>query len=371
VPPFSRQKFTADMVNPYIADPKEREEIRKTIEAARNEGLYTPPSLGTTMETPGNNGGANWGSAAMDPETKTFYVMSKDAPSLLHLEPKPPRRAIPGPPENQGMVLYMQYCRMCHQANLKGQPPAIPGLEGIIQRSGAERIQEAIHNGIPPMPAIPDLDAADVEKIVAYLKDPSKATVPPDILARILAPVTTTPKIAPKSQRYWTGYGYMNSLDGLPAISPPWSTLTAYDVTAGTIKWQIPLGDVAALAKKGVTGTGSFWPRGGGVVTAGGLIIVPTKSDLTLHIYDKDTGKQIAGVKMPVSPEGIPTVYEVNGREYVAISARPNTDRIGQLGDQVAQDPAAGGPMQLTPADDKTQGYYVYALPEALAKKRK
>ncbi|HEY8997813.1 MAG TPA: PQQ-binding-like beta-propeller repeat protein, partial [Edaphobacter sp.] len=97
VPPFARQKFTADMVNPLIKDEKERESIRKQVEAARQEGIFTPPTLGTTMETPGNNGGANWGSGAADVATATFYVVSKDAPSLLHLEAKPPKRVIPGP----------------------------------------------------------------------------------------------------------------------------------------------------------------------------------------------------------------------------------------------------------------------------------
>jgi quinoprotein glucose dehydrogenase len=240
-------------------------------------------------------------------------------------------------------------------------------MVGIVQRSGPQRVHEAIKNGIPPMPAVPDLSDADADKVIAYLRDPSKATVSPDILARILAPAPVQ-TIAPKGTRYWTGYGYMNSKEGLPAISPPWSTLTAYDVTAGTIKWQIPLGDVSALVTKGITGTGSFWPRGGGVVTAGGLLIVPTKSDSTLHIYDKDTGKQIAALKLPASPEGIPTVYEVNGREYVAISARPNTDHIA-LGDEVPQDLSAGGPVQMMPTDTKDQGYYVFALPETNAKK--
>ena len=72
--------------------------------------------------------------------------------------------------------------------------------------------------------------------------------------------------------RYWTGYGYMNSSEGLPANKPPWSTLTAYDLNQGTIKWQIPLGSVTELAAKGIKDTGSFWPRSGVVVTAGGLI---------------------------------------------------------------------------------------------------
>ena len=150
----------------------------------------------------------------------------------------------------------------------------------------------------------------------------------------------------------------MNSTEGLPAIGPPWSTLTAYDMNKGSIKWRIPLGEVTMLAEKGIHDTGSYWPRGGPVVTAGGLIIVPTKSDNKLHIYDKETGKQISEIPMPAGPEGIPAVYEVAGREYVAISARPNVEAPGD-----AQ------PVGLVPAQvQATQGYYVFALPEASGK---
>ena len=38
---------------------------------------------------PGNNGGANWGGAAVDPARGMLVVVSKDLPSLLKLEPKP------------------------------------------------------------------------------------------------------------------------------------------------------------------------------------------------------------------------------------------------------------------------------------------
>lgn len=361
VPPFARQKFTADMVDPYIASSKERESIKKQIEEARQEGIYTPPTLGTTMETPGNNGGANWGSGAADVTTATFYVVSKDAPSLLHLEAKPPKRIVPGPPETQGLVTYMQNCRSCHGVDRKGQPPAIPSLDGIVERVGATRVMDAVHNGMPPMPAFPDLDDTDIHRLIAYLRAPDKAKIAPDMLARILAPPAVT-KLGPEGTRYWTGYGYMNSSEGLPAISPPWSTLTAYDMNKGDIKWQIPLGDVSALAAKGITGTGSFWPRGGAVVTAGGLIIVGTKSDTKLHIYDKDTGKQISEIVVPAGPEGIPSVYEVAGREYIAISARPDPEKIS-IGDQQPSEPNQGSAEPSDPSKTK-QGYYVYALPE-------
>jgi len=358
VQPFARQKFTPDMVNPYIADAKEREAIKEQVKAARQEGIYTPPSLATTMETPGNNGGANWGSASIDPATNTYYVVSKDAPSLLHLAPKPPKREIAGPPETKGLVVYLQNCQTCHMANRKGQPPGIPSLDGVVDRVSADRVRTVVHTGMAPMPAFPDLDDADIDHLLAYLKSPEKANLPSDVMARIMAPPqVTSPKLGPGGIRYWTGYGYMNSSEGLAAISPPWSSLTAYDMNTGNIKWQIPLGEVTELVEKGIRNTGSYWPRGGAVVTAGGLIVVGTRSDSKLHIYDKDTGKQIAEIKMAGGPEGIPTIYEVNGREYIAMSARASSDKV--VGDQPKLSASSTEPAE------QTQGYYVFALPES------
>src|SRR6202012_3390630 len=134
-------------------------------------------------------------------------------------------------------------------------------------------------NGAPPMPAFPDLSDTDINQVIAYLADPDKAVIPPDILARIMAPAPNSLNIGPHGTRYWTGYGYMNSIEGLPAISPPWSSLTAYDLNKGVIKWKIPLGEVTAMTARGIKNTGSFWPRGGVVVTAGGVIFSGTKSD--------------------------------------------------------------------------------------------
>jgi quinoprotein glucose dehydrogenase len=234
-------------------------------------------------------------------------------------------------------------------------------LIDVVTRIGPDRVREAVHDGLPPMPAFPDLTDEEISNVVAYLKDPSKGEVPGDILARMMAPAPPTKaKLGPGGTRYWTGYGYMNSTEGLPAINPPWSTLTAYDINTGTIKWKIPLGEVSMLSAKGIHDTGSFWPRGGPVVTAGGLIIAPTKSDNKLHIYDKETGKELAQIDVPAGPEGIPAVYEIAGREYIAISARPNVEAVGDT--PVVNKPAA--------APTQTQGYYVFALPDTKATKK-
>lgn len=368
-PPFARQSFTADDIDPYIADPAERAKFRQEVLNARNLGLYTPPGLTDTIEMPGNGGGANWGAGAADPATGFVYIQSKNAPSMLKLEPKAPQHRLSGSPATQGRILYLQNCRMCHMPELQGQPPNVPSLVGIVASVGADRIRSAVANGLPPMPAFPDLTSGNIDSLIAYLADPSTAKVPPRVLAYLNAPPLPQPqsKAGGPPVRYWTGYGYMDSSDGLPAIKPPWSTLTAYDLNKGKIKWQIPLGEVSKLAGRGITDTGSYWPRGGVVVTAGGLIFAGTKSDSTIRAYDKDTGKVLWAMKMPAAPEGIPTVYEVDGREYLVVCARPGTilagSDAGARQNSVRARETNAGDSAHASTQPEIQGYYVFALP--------
>ncbi|MGH9590689.1 MAG: c-type cytochrome, partial [Terracidiphilus sp.] len=361
IQPFGRQKFTADDIDPYISDPKEREAIRRQVASARNQGIYTPVDTTPTIEMPGNNGGANWGSAATDPAKGLLFVLSKAAPSLIQLASKPPRRAMSGPPENQGEALYIRNCEMCHRADMKGQPPAIPSVANLPDDQIPNLVHAAVSGAMAPMPAFPDLSSTDVDNVIAYIRHPEKANIPARIVAFLKNPPTTSPKLAPPGTRYWTGYGYMNSQDGLPAINPPWSRLTAYDLNTGKIIWQIPFGGVDGLEAKGIDNTGSFWPRGGVVVTAGGIVFGGSKSDETLWAYDEMTGKVLWRAKLPVGPEGIPAVYEVAGKEYVVISARPDSDKLVSGGGfaplEEVKGAGASGPL-------KAQGYYAFALPQ-------
>ena len=47
--------------------------------------LFTPPSLQGTVQRPGTVGGANWGGAAVDPETGILYVPSRNGFSVTTL----------------------------------------------------------------------------------------------------------------------------------------------------------------------------------------------------------------------------------------------------------------------------------------------
>jgi glucose dehydrogenase len=218
-PPFARQSFTEKDIDPYLPE-AEQAALRERLKNSRNEGLFTPPSLIGTIEMPGNNGGANWGSSSADPAKGMMFIVSKELPMTIKLQlPKPPG---------------------------------------------------------------------------------SDAAASPFI-------------------RYDAPYDFMQSRSNrLSAIGPPWSQLTAYDLNTGTIKWQVPNGGVGPLEALGHSDTGAFFPRGGVVATAGGLVFVATASDRTIRAYDEDNGHVIWEKELPAGSEGIPAVYEVASREYIA-----------------------------------------------------
>src|SRR5262249_57997787 len=76
-------------------------------------------------------------------------------------------------------------------------------------------------------------------------------------------------------------YEFMNQNSlGMSAAGPPWSEMTAYDLNTGAIKWRIPTRTAGAPAELAIPpNTGSHFPRGAPLVTAGGLIFFATRSD--------------------------------------------------------------------------------------------
>ena len=102
--PFARQSFTEAEINPYLSD-EDKAKVHELMRTARNEGLFTPPSLQGTISMPGHNGGANWGSSAVDPLHQRFFVVSKQMPTYdkLTLDKRP--SALAAMPNGGGDVL--------------------------------------------------------------------------------------------------------------------------------------------------------------------------------------------------------------------------------------------------------------------------
>jgi quinoprotein glucose dehydrogenase len=321
-PPFSRQTFTVDDLSPYLS-PADRARFKDEILSARNEGLFTPPGRRATIQMPGNNGGANWGGAAVVPDKGLLYVVSKDLPCLLRLEPESAVKAsATDSPEQRGLAVFAAQCQPCHGADRRGREN-IPAIADVALRLSREQIAAVTRNGRGPMPGFPRLTDGQMDDLIAYLYNPARAAN---------VPAGSSDGAA---ERYVSGFGFMIASDGLSPIKPPWSSLTAYDLNEGTILWQIPLGEVPALAAKGIKDTGSHYPKVGPVVTAGGLIFTGTR-DKKVRALDASNGKLLWETEVDAALEGMPAVYEVDGRQYVVFCA------AAQVGLTAAQEPIRG-----------------------------
>jgi quinoprotein glucose dehydrogenase len=115
--------------------------------------------------------------------------------------------------------------------------------------------------------------------------------------------------------RYYTGYGLSNTI-----VKPPYSTLTAYDLNEGTIKWQVAAGDEPRAMAEGARDTGVMSQRSGIITTSTGLLF-HAGGDAKVRAHDVETGNVLWTGNLPAGARGGPAMYEVNGRQYLVINA--------------------------------------------------
>ena len=116
--------------------------------------------------------------------------------------------------------------------------------------------------------------------------------------------------------------GYQKLLDAeqLPGAKPPWGNLTAIDLSAGEIAWQLPLGDYPQILEAGGSGLGAE-NYGGPVVTAGGLVFIAATPDARFRAFDKQSGELLWQTELPAAGFATPATYEADGRQFVVIAA--------------------------------------------------
>lgn len=349
--PFARQRFTANDLNPYVSD-VDKARFLEILRTANNQGIFTPGSdKHDSIQIPADDGGANWGNGAGDPQTGMVYLRTSDSPELkLRLSRTVPLWVPAGAAlEVRGHAIYSHYCQACHGPNR---------TNGIMSPKdiGIERFKHVVTNGRGEMPSFSTLSPEYLDDLAAYVSNPAAGG--PALAGGGGGGMEKLPP-PPGITRYFGTYeNRILSSDGLPVISPPWTSLVAIDLNEGAIRWKVPLGTVPGLAAKGIQGTGSAKVslasnRNGPVVTAGGLVFVASWSDRTIHAFDKDTGKLLWEKEIEANPEGLPAVYEVDGRQYIVFCA-------------------AGHPATLAPGEGfawkagkaAAQGYYVFALPK-------
>jgi len=110
----------------------------------------------------------------------------------------------------------------------------------------------------------------------------------------------------------------------VPCIAPPWGTLSAVDMTTGTIAWQKPLGTIQDVAPAIVPNFDYGVPGiGGPMLTGSGLIFIGAALDNYLRAFDIVTGQNLWEGRLPAGGQATPMTYflEETGKQYVLIAA--------------------------------------------------
>jgi quinoprotein glucose dehydrogenase len=407
-PAFVRQSFTVDDVSPWLVTPEQFQAMKERVAKARNRtgpqgGIFNPPAIGEdSVSMPGNQGGSNWGTTAADPQKGMVFVVGVNQVALLKLEDVTKRtntgRGGPGAPLNpalqDGFNAYQSHCMACHGANLQGAIPGAANLIGVTDRMGEDAIKAVVSGGKGEMRPVSGISEAEVTAVIAYLgsmgpngrfggagnrgRGAGPATVfppgpviesggapHPDLPPRSTGPfypgnggnagnnpyptdVTDVPPV-----RYMSDYGVLAAY-----TKPPYTTITAYDLNTGEIKWQVPNGDhPATIRAGGPPNTGGLAARYGMVITKGGLVF-EAGNDGKVRAYDEDTGQVLWTGSFAGGTSGVPVGYESKGREYFVLLTSASGGRGGGGG-------GGRGAAPQPPIDPNTPiGAVAFALPK-------
>ena len=309
--PFTRQNITDKDINPYLSAGS-KAEVLDRLHTYRYGSMFLPPGKKPSVIFPGFDGGAEWGGPAYDPATGILYINANEMAWIMTMIDANPVEPKSENFSQAGERLFTNNCMSCHGQDRKGTGN-FPSLINVAAKYKDNQVDSLLQNGRRMMPSFKQLSIEERQAVISYITNNkstgSNAFVPTN---KAIDPYLNIPY-------QMTGYDKFLSKEGYPAIAPPWGTLNAINLNTGKMVWRIPLGDDPAFTQKGrpATGTENY---GGPVVTAGGLVFIAATKDEKIRAFNKRNGKLVWEAKLPASGFATPSVYELNGREYLVIA---------------------------------------------------
>jgi quinoprotein glucose dehydrogenase len=306
--PYAAQEFWPDQITERT-DSATLTVTRKLRGATY--GLFEPPRIGGKIAMYGLGGGAEWPGGAVDQKTGTLYVPSSQFPWVIRVEYADIKANAKSGADLAGDARYQADCAGCHGTSRRGSAEwaatgdaYMPALTGITVFRRQDQLQSTTyfreqHAGVAVDSRV---DAATLDTLYRYFRELDRRS---------------------DQQRSFVFNAFFQTIlddRGNPGSKAPWGLLTAIDLNTGRKRWQVPFGQRDLGRSDGAPVRGLV-NTGGVAVTAGGVLFATGATDNTLRAYDALSGAELWSYQLPAAGSTIPTVYAVNGTQYVVVVA--------------------------------------------------
>lgn len=122
---------------------------------------------------------------------------------------------------------------------------------------------------------------------------------------------------------------------GLPCKQPAWGYISALDLKTNEVVWKKRIGTVRDSSPLPLPFKMGMPMLGGPISTAGNVLFIGATADNYLRAYNMSNGEKLWEARLPAGGQATPMTYEVNGKQYVVISAGGHGSFGTKMGDYI------------------------------------
>ncbi len=305
---FSKVEFNHDDFD-KLSQSKIKE-INKRI-SNKKYGWFEPPSYKKDLLIFGLHGGAQWMGAALDHYKQDLYIPTNNVPYNLRIVLQSRylnEKDFLNSKTKKIFKVYKSECASCHGESRNGinmksgekSLKAIPSLVGLTLIDKNKNYFQNLYNKAHPK----NDKKINLDEMNLLFSDWDKHLINNQLI---------------RAQSEWSQF---LTDDDLPGSNPPWGYIAKINLESGKLSWKKPVGKKKINGTFKNVGTEIF---GGVALNKNGILFITGTDDNYFYAMDSNTGKIIWEFKMDAPGSTPPTIFEIDGKEYVSVlSTRGN-----------------------------------------------